>query len=75
MNVKATTPIIAGNVLFAATSGAVLALDPRTGTQLWSSAGQHAGGSIGGIRWESPIVANGVLYCADENGHLTAYGL
>jgi len=75
VNVKATTPIIAGNVLFAATSGAVRALDPRTGTQLWSSAGQHAGGSIDGIHWESPIVANGVLYCADENNHLTAYGI
>lgn len=75
VSVKATTPIIAGNVLFAATSGAVLALDPRTGTQLWSSAEQHAGGSIGGIHWESPIVANGVLYCPDENGYLTAYGV
>jgi outer membrane protein assembly factor BamB len=75
VNVKATMPIIAGNVLFAATSGAVLALDPRTGTQLWSSVGQHAGGSIGGIHWESPLGANGVLYCADENGHLTAYGI
>ena len=30
--------------------------------------------TIGGIHWESPIVANGVLYITDENSQLTAYG-
>ena len=70
----ATTPVIAGGVLFAATSGAVLALDPRTGRQLWSSAQPGAGGTIGGIHWESPIVIGGVLYVAAEGGALAAYG-
>jgi outer membrane protein assembly factor BamB len=70
----ATTPVVAGGVLFAATSGHVLALDPRTGHQLWSSAGTGAGGSIGGIHWESPIVIGGRLYCSDEDGNVTAYG-
>ncbi|HEX6122463.1 MAG TPA: PQQ-binding-like beta-propeller repeat protein [Ktedonobacterales bacterium] len=68
-----SSPILAGGVLFLATSGQVLALDPHTGRQLWSSARPGAGGSIGGIHWESPIVTGGTLYIADEERHLTAY--
>jgi outer membrane protein assembly factor BamB len=73
----ATSPIVAGGVLFAATTGnkEILALDPRTGRQLWTSGGPHAGGSIGYTHWENPIVVNGRLYCTDENGDLVAYGL
>ena len=29
--------------------------------------------TIGSIHWESPVVANGVLYLTDESMHLTAY--
>ncbi|MBF6589587.1 MAG: PQQ-binding-like beta-propeller repeat protein [Ktedonobacterales bacterium] len=72
---RASSPVVAGGVLFAATSGSVLALDPRTGHQLWSSTQASAGGGIGGIHWESPIVTGGVLYLSDEDGHLTAYGV
>ncbi len=72
---RATSPIVAGGVLIAAAGGALFALDPHTGHQLWSSADASAGGNIGGIHWESPIVVDGRLYCADENGRLTAYGL
>jgi outer membrane protein assembly factor BamB len=72
---EATSPVIAGNVLFAATTGQIFALDPRTGHQLWSSTRPSAGGSIGGIHWESPIVVNGHLYCSDQDGYITAYGL
>jgi outer membrane protein assembly factor BamB len=68
-----TTPVLAGSVLFASGSGAVLALDPRTGKQLWSSANPGVGGTIGGIHWESPIVINGTLYATDEQGTLVAY--
>jgi outer membrane protein assembly factor BamB len=71
----ATSPVVAGGVLFAATSGRVFALDPRTGRQIWSSDSAGAGGTIGGIHWESPIVIGGRLYCSDEDGHVTAYGL
>ncbi len=70
-----TSPLVANGVLYVATSGKVLALDPRTGRALWSSAEPSAGGSIGGIHWESPIVVNSHLYCPDEDGNLTAYGL
>jgi outer membrane protein assembly factor BamB len=72
---RATTPVLAGGVLFAATSRAVLALDPHTGQQLWSSAQEHAGGTIGGVHWESPIVIDGKLYISDEDGAIAAYGL
>lgn len=70
-----TSPVLAGGVLFIAADHQVLALDPRTGHQLWTSASPAAGGSIGAIHWQSPIVINGHLYCADQDGHLTAYGL
>ena len=39
-----------------------------SGTQLWQA-------SIGGIHWESPVVANGVLYIMDEAAHLTAFAV
>jgi hypothetical protein len=50
-------------------------LDPSTGRRLWSSDQESAGGSIGGIHWESPMVVNGRLYISDESGAMTAYGL
>lgn len=64
----ATSPIVANNVLYYATSGSIKAVNPTDGTELWS-------GGIGGIHWESPVVVNGVLYITDENGHLTAFSL
>jgi outer membrane protein assembly factor BamB len=70
-----TSPVLAGGVLFIANSGNLVALDPHTGKQLWSSANGFAGGTIGNIHWESPIVIDGRIYCSDENGKLTVYGL
>lgn len=73
---SATSPIVAGGVLFAATSyNGVVALDPRSGRHLWSSAEPTAKGSIGSTHWESPIVVGGRLYCSDEQGNVSAYGL
>lgn len=75
----ASSPVVAGGVLFAASTDphnqAVIALDPRSGRQLWSSTAPTARGSIGPIHWESPIVIGGRLYCTDEQGQITAYGL
>jgi hypothetical protein len=73
----ATSPIVAGGVLFAAATVGkqVVALDPRTGRPLWSSAARSVGGSIGPIHWESLIVVDGRVFCADELGHVTAYAL
>lgn len=70
-----TTPVLAGGVLYAATVGAIYAMNPHTGEHLWSSKNASAGGNIGGIHWESLIVVNGRVYIPDENGKLTAYGL
>lgn len=64
-----SSPLVANNVVYAASSGIIQALDPTTGTQLWQSTG------IAGIHWESPVVANGVLYITDEISELTAYSL
>jgi outer membrane protein assembly factor BamB len=71
----ATSPVVAHGVLYAATSNTVFALDPASGRQLWSSAQTSAGGSIGAVHWESPIVVNGRVYCSDEDGQVSAYGL
>jgi outer membrane protein assembly factor BamB len=73
LGVESTSPIMAGGILFAATSRALLALDPHTGHQLWSSAQPSAEGSIAGIHWEAPIVIGGRLYCSDEEQQLTMY--
>jgi hypothetical protein len=61
-----TSPLVANNVLYVAAPNVIRALSAATGTQLWSA-------SIGGIHWESPVVANGVLYILDEAGNLTAF--
>jgi outer membrane protein assembly factor BamB len=61
------SPIVANNVLYYARSGAIRALDPTTGTQLWQNT------SIGSIHWESPVVSNGTLYITDESAHLSAF--
>jgi outer membrane protein assembly factor BamB len=60
---------VANGVLYYAGSNLLHALNPLTGASLWSSS------LIGGIHWESPVVANGVLYITDESAHLTAYSL
>lgn len=64
-----SSPIVANGVVYYAGSGRIAALDPRTGTVLWSD------GGIGSIHWESPILVNGILYISDESGSLTAYAL
>jgi outer membrane protein assembly factor BamB len=65
----ASSPVFAGGLLFVAHAGLLRALDPRTGETLWSDTG------IGGIHWQSPIVAKGNLYVEDEAGFLTGYSL
>jgi hypothetical protein len=70
-----TSPVVVNGVVFVATSGAVNAFDARYGKLMWSSSQQSAGGSIGNVHWESPIVDKGWMYISDENGDLTAYSL
>jgi len=62
-----TSPVIANGMVFYVGGGGIKALDPTTGSQLFSDSGP------GGIHWESPIVVQGRLYVADESAHLRVY--
>ena len=68
-DIPGTSPIIVNNVLFLAADHRITALDPLDGHVLWSDT------SIGPVHWQSPIVANGVLYMADNAGILYAWSL
>ncbi|MBV9647480.1 MAG: PQQ-binding-like beta-propeller repeat protein [Candidatus Eremiobacteraeota bacterium] len=73
--VGATSPVVANGIVFVAGDGALSALDAQTGALLWSSTRPSAGGTIGGIHWQSPIVAGDSVYVCDEEQHLIAYTL
>jgi hypothetical protein len=62
-----TSPLVANNILYLASSNALRALDPISGDVLWSS------NQIGGIHWQSPVVANGVVYLMDQSAVLSAF--
>jgi hypothetical protein len=62
-----TSPLVANNILYSASSNALRALDPISGNVLWSS------NQIGGIHWQSPVVANGVVYLMDQSAVLSAF--
>jgi outer membrane protein assembly factor BamB len=72
---EGTSPAVTNGVLFVAMDGAIVALEANSGKQLWSSASAGSRGSIGSVHWQSPIVAEGSVYCADQNGNLSAYGV
>lgn len=62
-----SSPIVADNVLYFFSNGTLHAANPVTGGDLKSDS------NVGGLHWESPIVANGIVYITDESGQLTAY--
>ena len=64
-----SSPLIANNILFFFGSGALTAYAPTTGVQLWRT------GRVGGTHWESPIVANGMVYVTDESAHLSGFAI
>ena len=68
-NISGTSPIIVNDVLFLANDHRITALDPLNGNVLWSDT------SIGPVHWQSPIVANGILYMPDNAGILYAWSL
>ena len=67
---SATSPLVANGVLYTFGGGLVHARNPTTGALLWTSTN-----SGGGTHWQSPIVANGAVYVADNGGHLAAFAL
>ncbi len=70
-----SSPFIANGVLFVQGNGVLHALNPITGAVLWNSTQASAGGSIGSLHWQSPIVVNGQVYVPDNSGQLSAYVL
>ncbi len=58
---------VANGVLFYAENNNFRALDPTTGTQLWNNTG------TGAIHWQTPTIANGVVYIGDNGRKLTAF--
>jgi outer membrane protein assembly factor BamB len=72
---RGTSPVVANGIIFAAFDGAIVALNATTGAKLWSSANASVGKTIGKVHFQSPIVVNGWVYCADQSGDLTAYAL
>jgi len=70
---EGTSPVVSNGIVFVAMDNAIYALSAQTGTELWSSA--STAHTIGPVHWQSPIVINGWVYCSDQNGKLTAYGL
>ena len=67
--IKGAGLLVANNVLYYATNSGIVALNPTTGAQLWSDS------NISATHWQSPVVANGILYMTDKSGQLTAYSL
>jgi len=65
-----SSPLVANNVLYFTNATTIRALDPKTGSLLWSDATK-----IAGNHWQSPVVFNATLYVTDEGSHLTAYAL
>jgi outer membrane protein assembly factor BamB len=66
---EGASPVVGDGVVFVATSGRLVALDATNGHPLWNSP------TIGPIHWESPIVANGTIFCSDEDGYLSAFAV
>ncbi|HEX6836942.1 MAG TPA: hypothetical protein VF334_10245 [Polyangia bacterium] len=73
-----TSPVVANGILYYAANGAgrggtnnVFALDPTTGNVLWMGALKALTGAtaVGGIHWESVIVAHGAVYATSEHGN------
>jgi hypothetical protein len=78
-----SSPIVANNILFYVGTGVgrsgsntVYAIDPAAGmgTVLWSAQvkAMTGGATVGGVHWESVMVAHGNLYVPSENGNTSA---
>lgn len=72
---EGTSPAVADGIVFIAFDNALFALNATSGSVLWNSAKYGSSKSIGPVHWQSPIVVNGWLYCADLNGNLTAFAI
>lgn len=62
------SPVVADGVEFVIEQNNLMGLDPKTGTQLWTT-------PVTSVHWASPIVVDGTIYFADGNSTVVAYGL
>ena len=62
------SPMVANGVVYTSTSNRLYALSAATGAILWS-----ADATSIGIGFNSPVVADGILYYASANGNLYAF--
>jgi outer membrane protein assembly factor BamB len=67
-NSEGSSPVVSNGVIFVPGSAELVALDALDGHVLW----RHA---IGPIHWQSASVADGAVYCSDEDGYLNAFAL
>jgi outer membrane protein assembly factor BamB len=63
---EGTSAAVRAGVVYVAASNELVALDATTGATLGSA-------PIGGVHWESPMIARGVVYVTDESHNLTAF--
>jgi len=72
-----TSPVLANGVLYYAGGSGVRALDPATGSVLWSDASMGVADATtkSSFHKQSVIVVNGRLYVADDHGTLWVYEL
>jgi len=68
-----SSPLVANNVLYVASGSTLRALNPVTKATLWASSATT--GTIGSVKWQSPVVANCAVYILDESSHLSAFTL
>jgi hypothetical protein len=65
--VSGTTALIVNGILFLASGNRIGAYNATTGAQLWADT------TLGGVHWQSPVVALKTLLMEDNSGHLNAY--
>jgi outer membrane protein assembly factor BamB len=63
---EGTSAVVRAGVVYVAASNQLVALNAMTGATLGSA-------TIGGVHWESPMIARGVVYVTDESRNLTAF--
>ena len=61
------SPAVANGVVYVCGGGRLLAINASTGTELWSSDIQSPHGA--------PIVADGIVYVANDHSEIDVYGL
>ena len=71
---RGTSPVVANGIVFIAFDNQLFAVNAASGQTLWSSRSNN-GGTIGVVHWQSPIVVNGWVYCADQSRNITAFAL